>query len=88
MRTESEEPVWRHFNAAFKKADEAFGEAEKAFDAMPDAEITSGLRTGKVHRLNFNASTWGERLKLAWKFAKMTAAVLFIGKTVLNFKSK
>jgi hypothetical protein len=95
MRTESNEEIWRHFNAAFKKSDEAFSEADKAFDAanrafdaMPDTEISGGIRTGKVHQLNFTASSWNVRLKLVRKFAKMAFAVLFTGKTVMSFKNK
>lgn len=95
MRTESSEEVWRHFNAAFRKADEAFAEADKGFaaadkvlDTLPDSEISSGIRTGKVHRLNFDGTTWKLRMKLTWKFTKMAFAVLFTGKTVLSFKNK
>lgn len=82
--------MWHHFDSAFKRADEAFAEADKAFDAMRDENISSATSTrlDGVHTLRFEASNWHGRRKLCWKLVKMSWAALWSGKTTLTFKSK
>lgn len=84
--------MWSHFDTAFEHADRAFAEADKAFAeaerVLKETPNGQHTKTNNVHHLKFSAVTWRDRFRLARKFLGMGLAVLFKGKTQLNFKEK
>ena len=93
MRTDR---VWSHVDTAFGHADKAFAEADKAFaeagrlfrDSPSNGSERIRTGDGTVHELHFNSHSRAERLRLSKKFFKMAVAVLFNGKTKLNFRDR
>ena len=81
--------VWSHVDTAFGHADKAFAEADRLFrDSPPSGSERIRTGDGTVHELHFNSHSRAERLRLSKKFFKMAVAVLFNGKTKLNFRDR
>jgi len=83
---EQSDEAFRHADRAFAAADKAFAEADRLFREMPAGH--SVKENGKTHTVHFNTHSKTERWRLFRKFARMACAVLFRGKTELQFKQR
>lgn len=85
MRTEK---VYEHADEAFRIANEAFVEAEKAFKALDEMAEATETTEVKIHRLRFEAKAWGDRWRLCRKFLGHAFQIMWRGQVNFSFKQK